>query len=77
MGHEEHQHSPAVPHRVGPVSLGVLSAVALDAIALGAAVTLVAASAGTLDRGLAVGVIVAVVTAALIGNPIRRGKANG
>jgi len=51
-----------------PVSLGVVGAIALDAIALGAAVTLVAASAGTLDRGLAVGAVVAMVTAALIGN---------
>jgi diguanylate cyclase (GGDEF)-like protein len=48
--------------------LSVLVAVALDAVALGAAVTLVAAGAGNLDRGLAVGVVVAALTAALIGN---------
>jgi diguanylate cyclase (GGDEF)-like protein len=45
----------------------VLGAVALDAVALGAAVTLVAAGAGALDRGLAAGVVVAAVTAWLVG----------
>jgi diguanylate cyclase (GGDEF)-like protein len=46
----------------------VVGAVALDAIALGAAVTLVlAANTNTLDRGLAIGVVVSVATAALIG----------
>jgi diguanylate cyclase (GGDEF)-like protein len=55
--------------RQGPISLAVLAAIALDAIALGAAVTLVfAAGAGALDRGLAIGVLVAAATAALIGN---------
>jgi diguanylate cyclase (GGDEF)-like protein len=51
------------------VPLGVVGAVALDAIALGAAVTLVfAAGTVSLDRALALGVIVAAVTAALIGS---------
>jgi diguanylate cyclase (GGDEF)-like protein len=49
------------------VSLAVLGAVALDAVALGAAVTLVAAGAGALDRGVAAGVLVAAATAFLIG----------
>ena len=48
--------------------LGVLGAVTLDALAIGAAVTLVADTAGTLDRGLAAGVLVAAATAALIGS---------
>jgi diguanylate cyclase (GGDEF)-like protein len=50
------------------VPLAVLGAVTLDALALGGAVTLVADTAGTLDRGLAAGVLVAAVTAALIGS---------
>jgi diguanylate cyclase (GGDEF)-like protein len=50
------------------VPLGVLGAVTLDAVALGSAVTLVADTAGTLDRGLAAGVLVALATAALIGS---------
>jgi diguanylate cyclase (GGDEF)-like protein len=49
------------------VPLAVLGAVTLDAIALGAAVTLVITAAGALDRGIAAGVLVAVTTAALIG----------
>ena len=47
----------------------MVGAVALDSIALGAAVALVfAAGADSLDRGLAIGVLVAAVTAALIGS---------
>jgi diguanylate cyclase (GGDEF)-like protein len=68
VGHDERQPSPAVPHPRRPMTLGVLGAVALDAIALGASVTLVAAGAGALDRGLAGGVLVAAATAFLIGS---------
>ncbi len=47
----------------------MVGAVALDSIALGAAVALViAAGADSLDRGVAIGVLVSAVTAALIGS---------
>ncbi len=49
--------------------LGVVGAVALDATALGAAVALVfGAATNSLDRGIFVGVLVAIATAALIGS---------
>ncbi len=68
MGHDERQPLPAGPLPRRPVPLDVLGAVGLDAIALGAGVTLVAAGAGALDRGLAAGVVVAAGTAGLIGS---------
>jgi diguanylate cyclase (GGDEF)-like protein len=67
VGHDEHEPAPD-RLRQRPVPLGVLGAVTLDALAIGAAVTLVADTAGTLDRGLAAGVLVAATTAALIGS---------
>ncbi len=54
-------HAPQVP-------LGVVGAVALDAIALGGATALALAAAGNdVDRAVAIGVVVAGLTAALIG----------
>jgi len=51
------------------VPLGVVGAVALDAIALGGATALVLVSGtGDIDRAVAIGVIVGALTAGLIGN---------
>src|SRR5829696_227799 len=69
VGHDDQQPAPPAEPRRGPVPLAVFGAIALDAVALGAAVTLVfAAATGMLDQGLAVGVVVAAATAALIGS---------
>src|SRR5215207_9803576 len=68
MGDDDRPPFPPDPRRrARPVPHAVLAAVGLDALALGAGVTLIVSVAtSAVDRGIAAGVLVATITAALL-----------